>query len=264
MKDRIYKAHALTDESILALPIPRTTHRDCWDTVSERRLGIRVRADGRCVFVYQWRWQGKRHTQAIGEFQQELLVAEAREHVTRLVAREQEAVAAVKALKPPRYRKTKEPTAEIPAVIASVEPVKPARVRDQTMIPVLLADWNRGDGGLFVPEEFSEQHPIRRVDVVSGWIAELSTLLDCARVDVVQDAERRERETAQEKEPPMSEPGLRKIVRDPRPYTGLGRTRTNEMIREGAHPKPLRLSKRALGFFVDELIEFQQSLPRAA
>ena len=61
---------------------------------------------------------------------------------------------------------------------------------------------------------------------------------------------------------PDGQSRLRRIVRDPRPYTGLGRTQTEQLIKEGKHPIPVRISARARGFFEDELIAFQQSRPR--
>lgn len=41
--------------------------------------------------------------------------------------------------------------------------------------------------------------------------------------------------------------------------TGLHRTRRNELIARGEFPKPIKLSDRAVGFLLSEIIQWQES-----
>jgi len=62
------------------------------------------------------------------------------------------------------------------------------------------------------------------------------------------------------------EPRPRKIIRrgpQLRELTGYGTTAIDDMVKRGEFPKPVQLGPRAVGFFEDEIIEWQNKLRRA-
>ena len=59
----------------------------------------------------------------------------------------------------------------------------------------------------------------------------------------------------------MSEKRARNVIRGwdrMREVTGYGRTQLQQMVAEGRFPKPIKLGPRAIGFFEDEIAEWQQ------
>ena len=59
---------------------------------------------------------------------------------------------------------------------------------------------------------------------------------------------------------------IRRILRKPdvKQVTGLGNSQIYELIARGEFPRPVKLSAQAVGWFEDEIAQWQEQRPRTA